>query len=163
MKGWLAKRVESLAGRAGYETQKLMLGISERIVARMAEVGMNRSALAETLGKDRSQVTRLLNGNPNVTLKTLVEISTALGTRWKIDLADNASKHTSANDRYIELAEWLVHLPAGYSTSEKSWSSLEDTLRAYSARAFQKPCVNAVHSSANRYLFVRQDFREVVN
>ncbi len=163
MKGWLAKRVESLAGRVGYETQKLMLEISEQIVARMADVEMNRSALAETLGKDRSQVTRLLNGNPNVTLKTLVEISSALGTRWEIHFADRVNKRTSANDRYFELEEWLVQLPAAYSTSEKSWSSLEDTLRAYSARAFHTPSVNVVHSSADRYVLVRQDFREVVN
>jgi plasmid maintenance system antidote protein VapI len=118
MKGWLAKRIESLAGRAGYETQKLMIEISEQIIARMAGLDINRSALAETLGKDRSQVTRLLNGNPNVTLKTLVEISSALGTRWEIRLADRTSKRTSANERYFEL-EWPVQPLAASSTSEK--------------------------------------------
>lgn len=162
MKGWLAKRVESLAGRVGYETQKLMLEISEQIIARMAGLDINRSALAETLGKDRSQVTRLLNGNPNVTLKTLVEISSALGTRWEIRLAERTSKRTSANERYFEL-EWLVQPPAAYSTSEKSWASLEDTLRECSARAFHVPSVDVVHSSTDKYILVRPEFREVVN
>lgn len=163
MKGWLAKRVESLAGRVGYETQRLMLELSEQIIARMTHLGMNRSALAEALGKDRSQVTRLLNGNPNVTLKTLVEISTALGTRWELRLADPSSKRTSANERYYEIADWIVHLPAAQSTSEKSWSSLEEALRTCSLRAFRAPGVNVVHSGAGRNWLVRTDFREVVN
>jgi transcriptional regulator with XRE-family HTH domain len=45
----------------------------------MEDHGISKSDLAKKLGKSRASITQLFNKNPNVTIKTLVEIADALG------------------------------------------------------------------------------------
>ncbi|MBM3498125.1 MAG: helix-turn-helix transcriptional regulator [Armatimonadetes bacterium] len=45
----------------------------------MNKHGISRAELARRLGKSRAYVTRMLNGQPNMTLKTLTLIAVALG------------------------------------------------------------------------------------
>jgi len=58
--------------------------ISESIWNRMDELGMSQSDLARKLGKNRSQVSRMLSVHGNMTLQTISELEQALG----ITLAD---------------------------------------------------------------------------
>jgi transcriptional regulator with XRE-family HTH domain len=162
MKGWLTKKVESLAGRVGYETEKLLLEINEQIVRRMQDLKLSRSALAEKLGKDRAQITRLLNGNANTTVKTLVEIANALGTRWNVELQDVHPKRTSVNRNFFEVADWLAYIPASLPTTN-SWAPLEETWRHYSAASHWRTSRNIVSSSPSKNILVKPEFREVVN
>ncbi len=65
-------------------TERLVLEINEEICRVMDEQDMSRSELARRLGVSRQFITRLLNGNPNLTLLTLVKIATALGARINV-------------------------------------------------------------------------------
>lgn len=164
MKSWLTKKVESLAGRVGYETERLMLEINEQIITRLRDLKITRSALAEKVGKDRSQITRLLNGSANVTIKTLVEISSALGTRWNIELADHKSKWTSSNRQYFEVVDWLVYAPVTFNKpSTKQWASIEEAWRYYASHSHLNTSQNVMTGSPSKNILLKPELREVVN
>lgn len=61
------------------------LDISASIYKRMKETGVTKTALAKKLGRDKSQVTRMLSAHQNMTIKTLASIETALDFRLGSD------------------------------------------------------------------------------
>jgi predicted RNase H-like HicB family nuclease/DNA-binding Xre family transcriptional regulator len=81
---WLQSNLRKVAGRVGYETERLMIGINEEIVKQMEVQGVTRTELAERLNVDKAQITRMLNGSSNMTLKTLVSVASALGCRVSV-------------------------------------------------------------------------------
>jgi transcriptional regulator with XRE-family HTH domain len=61
-----------------YIYEGIVLDLTEQIAARLIDTGMRRSELAERLGTSRAYVTKLLDGQENMTLKTLVRVANAL-------------------------------------------------------------------------------------
>lgn len=57
------------------------MDISGSIFARMEEMGITQSELAKRLDMDESQVSRIIRGKRNITLKTLAKIEIALDFR----------------------------------------------------------------------------------
>jgi transcriptional regulator with XRE-family HTH domain len=58
---------------------------------------LTRTAMAEALGRDKSFVTRKLNGKSNMTLETLADFAYALDRAVKVDLV---SRHPNAGTNY---------------------------------------------------------------
>jgi transcriptional regulator with XRE-family HTH domain len=81
---WLQKQLRSVAGQVTYETERLIIAINEEIVKQMVGQKVTRTELAERLGVDKAHVTRMLNGTPNMTLKTLASVASALGCRFSV-------------------------------------------------------------------------------
>jgi DNA-binding Xre family transcriptional regulator len=65
------------------ELYGVLLDVTEAIVKRMIEQNVRRTDLAERLGTSRAYVTKLLDGQENMTLKTLVRVANAL--EMKVD------------------------------------------------------------------------------
>lgn len=65
------------------ELYGVLLDVTEAIVKRMIEQNVRRTDLAERLGTSRAYVTKLLDGQENMTLKTLVRVANAL--QMKVD------------------------------------------------------------------------------
>lgn len=63
----------------------LLLDINEQLVRLLHEQGISQSVLAQKLGVSNAYVSRLLNGNENLTIKQLVKIASVLGR--KVDVA----------------------------------------------------------------------------
>lgn len=61
-----------------YKRERIVLELGENIVRRMEELGINRAELAKRLGVSNAMVTKMLRGNANFTLSTLVGLATAL-------------------------------------------------------------------------------------
>lgn len=53
--------------------------ISDKIDARLKELGMSQKDFARSMGKTEAEVSRWLGGTHNFTLKTLAKISSVLG------------------------------------------------------------------------------------
>ncbi|MFZ5660927.1 MAG: helix-turn-helix domain-containing protein [Pseudomonadota bacterium] len=66
--------------------EELILGVTERIWAAMEELGVSKTQLAEALGTSKPNVTQLLNGTRNLTLRTLSDIAFALNLKVKVRL-----------------------------------------------------------------------------
>lgn len=56
-----------------------LMDLCESAYRRMSELGIGREELAQRMGKRPSQITRILSGEANVTLRTITELDSALG------------------------------------------------------------------------------------
>jgi transcriptional regulator with XRE-family HTH domain len=81
----LRRQVEELdkSHDPDWELYGVLLDVTEGIVKRMIEQNVRRSDLADRLGTSRAYVTKLLDGQENMTLKTLVRVANAL--EMKVD------------------------------------------------------------------------------
>jgi transcriptional regulator with XRE-family HTH domain len=66
-----------------FEVEGLLLDLNAQISSAMQLHDVSRSELAERLGTSRAYVTKLLDGQENMTLKTLVRVANAL--EMKVD------------------------------------------------------------------------------
>ncbi|MBK9706913.1 MAG: helix-turn-helix transcriptional regulator [Acidobacteria bacterium] len=62
----------------GFKVEELKVEIAEQIYLAMERNKISNSELARRMGKSRAYITKILRGNVNFTLETLVAISNAL-------------------------------------------------------------------------------------
>ena len=74
-----------------YRVEGLKVEIAEQIYLAMQKDGINNAELARRLGKSRPYVTKVLSGNVNFTLETLVNIGDALNCEISLGLKPKAS------------------------------------------------------------------------
>ena len=75
---WFKSKVKQVSPEILSEVQ-LSAGIIARIDKLLKEKNMTQRDLARKLGKNEAVVSRWTTGFPNFTIRTLVQISTALG------------------------------------------------------------------------------------
>ena len=68
-----------------YRQQALVLEISERVHARLQQLGISQAELARRMDVSRPMITKLLAGDRNFQLKTLLRLGDALGMELKVD------------------------------------------------------------------------------
>lgn len=73
--GWLA---ESDENRRQFAQAELILKVTNTIWKAMKQQGISNKELADRLGKNRSFVTQILDGERNMTLRTLSDVARAL-------------------------------------------------------------------------------------
>lgn len=91
------ERIAELLGEstADFEAERLILNATELILELMEHEGLTRSELAERIGKSKGHVSQLLNGERNMTLRTLAEIAHAVGHRIELGARSLASRATT--------------------------------------------------------------------
>ena len=96
----LRQRIAGLRDTAGYRTEQAIDSVTEAMAIRMEVLDLSRAELASRLGISPAQVTNLLRGSNNFTVRTLSEIATALGCDLVIDLVpreqDSSGEHREA-------------------------------------------------------------------
>lgn len=70
---------------ADYEAERLILDATELILRLLERQGITKSQLADRIGKSKGHVSQLLNGERNMTLRTLAEIAHALNQRINVN------------------------------------------------------------------------------
>lgn len=85
-KSWLEEKVDLWQDDVEFLTEEKILEFTERVVLEMEHRDIKRAQLAEALGKTKPFVTKLLKGNANMTVKTMVGIAQALGCNLHLDL-----------------------------------------------------------------------------
>lgn len=104
-KTWFEKMLDTVKDSFEFRFETIILDITEQIAKRMKERRINRTQLAKALDVSPAAVTKILNGNSNFTLRTLLTIGDALD----LDLAIKfRPKETSAEaQRFLETcAAW---------------------------------------------------------
>ena len=74
-----------------YRAEGASIRFTEDLVARMKADGLTRSALAEKIGASPAYVTKILRGDTNFTLDSMVKIASALGCDLTIGLLPQVS------------------------------------------------------------------------
>ena len=75
-----------LANDPEYIAEGIALGIIEDALALMKAQGVTKARLAERMHVSRAYVTRLFNAPPNLTLRTVAQLSVALGAKAVVQL-----------------------------------------------------------------------------
>jgi antitoxin component HigA of HigAB toxin-antitoxin module len=76
---WLRKILPNESEQRDYARERCAIVLTEAIGDAMEAADINRSALAERLGRHKSYVTRALSARQNITLKTLSDLLWACG------------------------------------------------------------------------------------
>lgn len=94
------KSFDELLRAVPKEQQELIekeLAIAVRIQDLITEQGITKRDLARKVGMKESQLSRILSGNTNLTLKTIVKLECALGASLAV-----VPQHTSAAKRPLQ-------------------------------------------------------------
>ena len=86
VKSWFTDKLDKYADDPEFLTEEAILDFTEKLVTKMQELKVNRAELAKRLNVSKAFVTKLLNGNPNMTIKTMVSISNVLGCKLNLDI-----------------------------------------------------------------------------
>ncbi len=90
-----------------YRAEGASLRFTEDLVAFMKTSGLTRTALAEKIGSSPAYVTKILRGETNFTLDSMVKIATALGCELTISLrplSPVATQQRISNVSYRDIA-----------------------------------------------------------
>jgi ribosome-binding protein aMBF1 (putative translation factor) len=98
-----------------YLQEKLILDVTEHIVECMDREGINKTHLAQKLGRSKGYITQLLDGRANMTLRTLSDIMWALDCTLSVSTQPIDMDTQEVNCGYettIETGQW----PVSFST-----------------------------------------------
>ena len=85
---WYRKIVNRVKDTFEYRFETFILDVTEKICRIMSYKGITRAKLANKMNISRPAVSRMLNGNPNFTLKRLLLVAEALDYELKVDLEE---------------------------------------------------------------------------
>ncbi len=83
---WFNEMLDKYKDDIDFLTEEAIIDFNEKIVKRLKDLNMSRVELANKLGVSKAFVTKLLNGNPNLTIKTMISIVKALDCKLELDL-----------------------------------------------------------------------------
>jgi len=96
---WFKEKLDQFKDDVEFLTEKTILDFTEQVVASMEAQGISRAELAKRLGVSKAFITKLLNGNPNLTIKTMVSLAKTLGCDLNIGLHISPTKRPGASKK----------------------------------------------------------------
>ncbi len=81
---WFSEALEKSRHTEEFQLESLLYTLTEEFHRRMKELGMTQRELARKLNVTDAYVSKLLSGNANMSLKTLVKLALALGLEVEI-------------------------------------------------------------------------------
>jgi len=106
----LLRRIKEAQRTPGFQFERLVVDLTEEICQAMQDQGISRSELAKRLGKSKAWITKLLRGDQNMTLKTVVTVLWELGQTLNVDvqpyleLSESVSDVMTVSDRDVPLS-----------------------------------------------------------
>lgn len=97
-----------------YIAEGLLIDINEQVVRLMERKGLNRTQLAALLDVSSAYVTKLLNGNENLTIKQLVRLSAALDSSVDVAIVPgqfNVNRLLSYTPRKLDNNQFDTEVP----------------------------------------------------
>jgi transcriptional regulator with XRE-family HTH domain len=86
LEAWYQEKIQKFKDDVDFLTESAILDLTEKIVDKMNMSGLSRVELSRKLGVSKPFVTKLLSGNPNMTIKTMVSIAHALECELNFEL-----------------------------------------------------------------------------
>lgn len=93
--------VERIRDSETYDKEVVRDEISEQINQLMKRENVSKAELARRLEKSRAYVTKILQGNANFTLDTLVQIARALGYRYTLLFVPKEAEWRAAGEIHL--------------------------------------------------------------
>lgn len=90
-KEWFLKEKERLEKDPEYLTDWVVFVFTEELLKYMEVAGMNKKDLAKKLNCSQAYITKLFRGNPNLTVKKMVELALVFNERIHIQFRNPVS------------------------------------------------------------------------
>jgi transcriptional regulator with XRE-family HTH domain len=137
-KTWFQKKLDSFKADFEFRLETLIYKITEQISDRMDQKGISRTKFAQLMGISPPAVTKILNGNSNFTLKTLLSVADVLELDLKVNFEEKrefALKYLSQDPYPMALAsetepESATHLQVGSKAYSSSLNKDEQAMAA---------------------------------
>jgi hypothetical protein len=81
--------------RPALRAEELLLGATCALSEEMERQGLTKAALAARMGRTRGDITQILSGGRNLTLRTLAEVADALGCKVTIGIVPQRGAATT--------------------------------------------------------------------
>ena len=81
---WVERQQGTVDGARLYEQERLVLAATEDLCELMVRQDVSKAELARRLGTSRANITQLLNGSRNLTLRTLADLAWACDARVNV-------------------------------------------------------------------------------
>ena len=95
----LREKINAARGTFDYRLEKILLQLGEDLCLLMEHQQLNRTQLAERMGVSPAYITKILDGNPNLTIKSLLKLSDALGRELTVQFAPKAAQQRQLGAR----------------------------------------------------------------
>ncbi|HEX2999294.1 MAG TPA: helix-turn-helix transcriptional regulator [Armatimonadota bacterium] len=90
-----------------YLTAAFVIDITEEICRRMDEAGLTQREVARRLGTSQAYIAKVLNNNPNMTVRSLIALADAVGLKLDgVRLVDKKTGWLYAETGSRQLARW---------------------------------------------------------
>ena len=110
---WFTDKLKEFETDQEFRTEEVIIAFTEKVVAAMRERDMSRVELAQRLGVSKAFVTKLLNGNTNLTIRTMVSLAAALECELLVDIQPRSkSSHDRLRKTKRETSVVYCHEPA---------------------------------------------------
>lgn len=113
---WFSEQLQRYENDAAFLTDDLLVDVTDQIASAMTARGLRAVDLAARLGVSRAYVSQLLNGRPNLTVRTLVDVAHALDQRVEISLRPRGAART----RNLSSFTRPVHMSGGTFDDDQS-------------------------------------------
>lgn len=84
-KNWFRQRLALAEKTFDFRLESILIEVAENLALFMKEQNLTRSQLADRLGVSPPYITKILNGNPNLTIKTMLKLADALNQDLEIN------------------------------------------------------------------------------
>jgi antitoxin component HigA of HigAB toxin-antitoxin module len=103
MTTWIARLTDTLEKRRSFEQELAVFNATELLSGVMEERGITKADLARMLGTSRANVTNMLSGRRNLTVRTLADVAAVLGVRVKFE------SEALRNGEFVVMRPQTVH------------------------------------------------------
>jgi len=101
---WFGELLDSCKDDFEFRLEEQVFELTEQIAKKLKDNKISRKRFAEQLGISPAAVSKVLNGNPNFTIRTLLTMADALKTQLNIEFKDKmtsvsqVTNQTTASD-----------------------------------------------------------------
>lgn len=108
-----------------YRLEKVLFGLAEQICDLLEGQEVSRTDLARKMNVSPAYITKILNGNPNLTIKSLLKLSDALGQDLKIQFSPKAEVvcFSAASEQMT-----TVHKPTEFEHMRNATPRIDSTI-----------------------------------
>ena len=107
LQAWFEDQIEQHKDDPGFLARQLLIRVTEEIARLMDAKGITRTELARRLGVKPPLVTRILQGQPNITILTLVRLAVALDVGIGIEFGTTSWEHAEDSNKTWERSHWI--------------------------------------------------------
>lgn len=126
---WFSEQLENAKDSIDFITEDHILEFTEQIINRMNELDLSQKDLADRMNVKPPYVHKILNGNPNVSLKTMIKIAMALRCELSyFRLKPNYDYHSFNIDEFFKASmiemKYDIHTAVNTLLEKEKWKTI---------------------------------------